>query len=161
MASHEAFRDYQRLHMRANEVGGHIRQVREKLGLTQGEFAERLGVTRVSVARYEAGRVPNFRLLHQIARLGGVSVGSILQGVPAEASSKAREEGISLTDIPEPVRNLLAFLRKEAVKLDRLPKKTRKRYEERLDELLSRITRELEEYRQLLPKSRSTAKSRR
>ncbi len=136
--------------MQAVEVGQRIREVRRKLGLTQAEFGKRLGVTNISVARYEAGRIPRIEILHQVARFGGVTVGSILQGVPVEESSKAREEDISPTDIPEPVRNLLSFLRKEAVKLDRLPKKRRKRYEERLDELLSRITRELEEYRQLL-----------
>src|SRR6266851_3653848 len=39
--------------------------------------------------------------------------------------------------------HLLAFLRKEAGKLARLPKKRRKLYEDRLDELLTRIAREL------------------
>ena len=78
------FIDHQRLYMRAPEVGNRVRQVREKLRLTQGEFARRLGVTRVSVARYEAGRVPSFGALHQLARLGGVTVGWLLQDTPEE-----------------------------------------------------------------------------
>jgi transcriptional regulator with XRE-family HTH domain len=36
-----------------------FRDLRRKAGLTQAEAAERLGVTRVSVARYETGaRIP-------------------------------------------------------------------------------------------------------
>jgi transcriptional regulator with XRE-family HTH domain len=136
--------------MKAVEVGQRIREVRRKLGLTQAEFGRWLGVTNISVARYEAGRIPRFNILREIARFGGVTVGWILQGVPVEESSRASEKGINVTDIPEPVEKLLSFLRKEAVKLDRLPKKGRKRYEERLDELVSRITRELQEYRRLL-----------
>src|SRR5207245_10723593 len=102
--------------MQAVEVGQRIREVRRKLGLTQAEFGKRLGVTNISIARYEAGRIPRIEILHQVARIGGVTVGSILQGVPVKESSKDHEEGISLTDNPEPIRNLLSFLHKNDVK---------------------------------------------
>ncbi len=150
MAGYAAFVDYQRLHMRATEVGERIRQIREELGLTQGEFAERLGVTRASVARYEAGRVPSLNLLRHIARLGGVGVGWILQEVPAPGPRRTRDESTSPSAIPGPVRNLLVFLRGEMVKLAPLPKERRKRYEDRLLELLARVKRDLEDYRHLL-----------
>jgi len=122
MAGRQAFVDYQRLHMRAIEVGERIGQIREKLGLTQGEFAERLSVTRASVARYEAGRVPNLSLLRHMARLGKVSVGWILQEIPPQSPRRTQDENTSLPDIPEPVRNLIVFLRSEMVKLASLPK---------------------------------------
>jgi DNA-binding transcriptional regulator YiaG len=48
-----------------------FRQLREQAGLTQTEAAERLGVTRVSVTRWETGtrRIPEMaaRLLTRIA----------------------------------------------------------------------------------------------
>src|SRR5882724_1535153 len=127
MAGRGAFGDYQRLHMRATEVGERISQIRKKLGLTQEEFAERLAVTRASVARYEAGRVPNLSLLRHIARLGKVNVGWILQEVPSQDPRRPRDDSTSHPNIPDPVRNLLVFLRAEMVKLAPLPKGRRKR----------------------------------
>ena len=150
MAAYASFVDHQRLHMRATEVGERIGQIREKLGLTQGEFAERLAVTRASIARYEAGRVPKLGLLRQIARLGGVSVGWILQDVPPQKPRRTRDETTSPPDILEPVRSLLVFLRAEIIKLAPLPKERRKRYEDRLLELVARVKQDLKEYRHLL-----------
>src|SRR6266849_6738044 len=151
MAGREAFVDYQRLHMRAKEVGQRIIQIREKLGLTQGEFAERLAVTRASVARYEAGRVPNLSLLRHIARLGNVSVGWILEEeVPSVGPRRPRDKSTSHPDVPESVRNLLVFLKAEMVKLAPLPRRRRKRYEDRLFELIARFKHDLEDYRHLL-----------
>jgi transcriptional regulator with XRE-family HTH domain len=160
MAGYAAFVDYQRLHMRATEVGERIGRIREKLGLTQGEFAERLGVTRASVARYEAGRVPNLSLLRRIARLGRVSVGWILQEVPSQGPRRTRDESTSPPDTPVPVRNLLVFLRAEMVKLAPLPKERRKRYEDRLLELFARVKQDLEEYRHLLEGGRRQSRRR-
>jgi len=160
VAARAPFVDYQRLHMRATEVGERIGQIREKLGLTQGEFAERLTVTRASIARYEASRVPNLRLLRQIARLGGVSVGWMLQDPTTQEQRRIRDETTSPPDLPEPVRNLLVFLRAEMVKLAPLPKERRKRYEDRLLELVARVKEDLEEYRHLLEGGRSQSRRR-
>jgi len=136
--------------MHAVEVGHRIREVRRKLGLTQAEFGKRVGVTNVSVARYEAGRIPHLQILSQIGRAGGVTVGWILQG---SSAGESLDENTTPFDMPESVQNLLVFLRKEKGKLANLPRERRKRYEERLDESLSRVIRELEEYRQLLHRS--------
>jgi len=136
--------------MRATEVGERISQIRQNLGLTQGEFAARLAVTRASVARYEAGRVPNLDLLRHIARLGKVSVGWILQEAPSQDPRQARDESTSHSDVPEPVRTFLVFLRAEMIKVGPLPKGRRKRYEDRLFELITRVKQDLEDYRHLL-----------
>ncbi len=49
--------------------GKELRAVRQKLGLTQEGFAERLGVTANSVARWERGEMPINRLVDNFARL--------------------------------------------------------------------------------------------
>jgi transcriptional regulator with XRE-family HTH domain len=144
------FIDHQRLYMRATEVGKRVRQVREKLRLTQGEFARRLGVTRVSVARYEAGRVPSFGVLHQLARLGGVTVGWLLLETPEEESPRDWGDRLSPLDVPEAATSFLAFLKREAAKIAPLPKDLRKKLEVRLHESIVALERELEEYRELL-----------
>jgi transcriptional regulator with XRE-family HTH domain len=63
-------------------LGARIRQVRDKLGLTQEEFAAKCGFPNsVGVGRYEAGRPrPDLRLLVNIARAGGVSLEWLLTG---------------------------------------------------------------------------------
>ncbi len=136
--------------MRATEVGKRVRQVREKLRLTQGEFARRLGVTRVSVARYEAGRVPSFGVLHQLARLGGVPVGWLLLDTPEEESPRDWGDRLSSLDVPEAATSFLAFLKREAATIAPLPKDLRKKLEVRLHESIVALERELEEYRELL-----------
>ena len=141
--------------MGAGDVGERIRQVRAGLGLTQDEFARRLGVTRISVARYEAGRVPNLGLLQQIAQLAGVTVGWLVGGVTDEKSPPLTDRSVSL-ELAEAHKRLLAFLRQEAAKIAALPKPLRRNYEARLDQSIARLEQELEEYRQLL-ESRSQA----
>src|SRR5713226_5949649 len=72
------FLDYRSPNMGASDVGGRIREIRRKLGLTQTQFGQRLGVIKISVARYEAGRIPRFRILEEIARIGNVTVAWLL-----------------------------------------------------------------------------------
>ncbi len=140
--------------MRAKEVGERVRQVREKLELTQSEFAKLLGVTRISVARYEAGRVPRLSLLRHMARLGGVNVGWILQEMPDREGSRRGNGRESYRAVPEAATSLLIFLKSEMVGISRLPKGRRKQYEERLGELLARVKQDLLHYRRLLEAGR-------
>jgi transcriptional regulator with XRE-family HTH domain len=149
------------LQMRAKEVGERVRQARETLRLTQDEFARRLGVTRVSVARYEAGRVPNFGLLRQIAQLAGVTVGWLLGGVTGEESPRGPNDRSSPREIAETHSHLLTFLKQEAAKIAPLPKPLRQEYEVRLHESIARLERELEEHRELLEGRARTADLRR
>ena len=130
-------------------MGGRIRQARAGVGLTQNEFARRLGVTRISIARYEAGRVPNLGLLQKIAQLAGVTVGWLIGGGTDEKSPALTDGSVSL-ELAEAQKRLLAFLRQEAAKIGPLPKPLRRNYEVRLDQSIARLEQELEEYRQLL-----------
>src|SRR5713101_9647568 len=142
--------------MRILGVGKRIRHVRESLGLTQAEFARRLSVTRISVARYEAGQVPNLSLLRHVARLGRVDLGWILEEEPSEGSSRD-QPAVHRQDVPDTFQDLVAFLRRETARLARLPRHYRRRYEERLRELLKRMQRDLEDYRELLEGRRSSS----
>jgi transcriptional regulator with XRE-family HTH domain len=46
-----------------------IVRLRKKLGLNQGEFAKLLGVTNVSISRYEHGQEPASKLLEKLAEV--------------------------------------------------------------------------------------------
>src|SRR4030095_12840148 len=142
--------------MRVLEVGKRIRHVRESLGLTQAEFAARLSVTRISVARYEAGQVPNLSLLRHVARLGSVDLGWILEEEPS-GSAPRDLSAVHRQDIPDTFQDLVVFLRKETGRLARLPRHSRRRYEKRLQELLGRMQRDLEDYRRLLESRRGSS----
>lgn len=66
--------------------GGRIKAVREKMRLSQAEFARLGGVTSRAQRNYEAGlRIPNIAYLESLAAEGYVDVGYILSG---EASNK-------------------------------------------------------------------------
>ena len=64
-------------------VGRRIKAIRKKLGLTQGEFAEKLTIKQPPMNRYENGRIPEGNILTMIADMGKVSVQWILRGGPA------------------------------------------------------------------------------
>lgn len=64
---------------------GAIREIRDSLGLTQAEFAERFGLTRLQVIALEKGRAnPTLETLEKIGRLFGFGVGF----VPAEGATR-------------------------------------------------------------------------
>ncbi len=69
--------------MKINES---IRTLRKKLGLTQEEFAEKVGVKRSLIGAYEEGRAePRLELLQKMASLGGISIDSFMEGIMIEA----------------------------------------------------------------------------
>lgn len=60
------------------EVGERLKKIRGDL--TQQEFANIFKVKQNYISRYEAGRIPNPKLLLKIAEYGGVTVDWILTG---------------------------------------------------------------------------------
>lgn len=66
-----------------------IKDIREALGLTQAEFAEKLGTSQVAVSRWEKGLVrPGVDYLSRIAALGGCAMEDIM---PTVRQLKMRE----------------------------------------------------------------------
>lgn len=63
------------------EIGKRMKEIRERLGYTQEEFAEILGCVARTYAGYERGerRQPH-ELLQKIAKLGNTSVGYLVAG---------------------------------------------------------------------------------
>lgn len=77
-------------------IGDRIRQVREKLGLNQENFAKKLGFSQAAVvSKYEKGRIPGKDVLDKIALMGQVSVEWLLHG-----SNTAEEPGEELSVCP-------------------------------------------------------------
>ena len=51
-----------------NSLGKRIKDIRKSLNLTQSEFAKKLGVTSMTISRYENGfREPNLNMLEKIS----------------------------------------------------------------------------------------------
>lgn len=55
-------------------VGQRIREARDARGWSQGELAERCGLSRPTIARIEAGQHVRMRTLEQVARALGLTV---------------------------------------------------------------------------------------
>jgi transcriptional regulator with XRE-family HTH domain len=72
-------------------MGVRLRSLREKLGETQSQFAQRLGVIKLSMLKYEAGTTcPSAEQLHNL-ELTGVDATYVAFGHPSLANSQARK----------------------------------------------------------------------
>jgi transcriptional regulator with XRE-family HTH domain len=133
-------------------IGVRLREIRKRLGLTQQEFAERLGLRRLSVARYEAGRIPRMNILKEIARAGGVSVASLITTDSESIASPVHGSWtFSDDELPLLLIRLLRRLRRQIVAINALPSPiARRSYEHRSKIILSRAIRDLAEYRALV-----------
>ena len=89
--------------------------LREQKGLSQERFAELCGISRASIARYEAGEAINRANAVKIAAACGVSVDFVL-GIDES------EDGSSLPQIP-----ITTEARILAAGIDRMPESDRKR----------------------------------
>jgi transcriptional regulator with XRE-family HTH domain len=133
--------------MRDASVGQRIRSVRKGLKITQAQFGRRLGIIPLSVARYEAGRVPRADVLERIARFGGVTTSWLLYGERNSDSVLQTEPVLS-----ERSQRILEVVQPDWTSTPwvRLPARYRKRYEERVKDAVARLKRELQDYRDLL-----------
>jgi transcriptional regulator with XRE-family HTH domain len=140
-----------RVVVRDPEFGKRVRLLRHRLHLTQQGLGDRLGLTKVSVARYEAGRVPRLDLLQKIAEIAGESVAWLLHGDAANSGTRATQPIRSPATgqrLGRLVTRLISEL--ESDYLSQLPVGLRRRYEQRTKEVLAKTLRELKEYRALL-----------
>ena len=137
--------------MHTPEVGKRIREVRQRLNLTQAEFGKRLGLKKLSVVRYEAGAVSRLDVIRKIAHVGGVTLAWVLEGEEPRMLNETHPAADE-QQVPGPLNSLLDRIRTELTshRLAQLPPSRRTRYEERAKEVLTWAQRELEEYRALL-----------
>jgi transcriptional regulator with XRE-family HTH domain len=144
--------------MQDHDVGERIRRIRQQLDLTQSEFSKKLGVIQVSVARYEAGRVPRAQVLEKIARIGGVTTSWLLHG---EATETTDPRGRQTT--PKELSDVMRLLNPDwdSKTWSKLSHQLRTRYQERAREVADRLVRELEEYRKVLEAERRLGSRRR
>jgi len=86
-------------------LGRRIKQAREQAGLTQELLAERIGVSRTAISRFELGEIePNIRNLAALASVLGVSSDYLL-GLSSPANR-------GLSDLtPEALHALENFIR--------------------------------------------------
>jgi transcriptional regulator with XRE-family HTH domain len=144
--------------MQDQSIGERIRLIRRQLDLTQSEFSKKLGVIQVSVARYEAGRVPKAQVLEKIARIGGVTTSWLLHGEATETTDPQARQTTT-----KELRDLVRLLSPDwdAKTWRKLSQPLRSRYQERAREVASRLVRELEEYRKVLEAERRLGRRKR
>lgn len=79
--------------MNAEKTGEFITKIRDELGLTQKELADRIGVTDKAVSKWETGRgFPDVGVLEPLAKELGVSITELMNGErfdPEKISSQA------------------------------------------------------------------------
>ena len=61
-------------------LGRRILELRGRLPLSRTAFAQRIGVSRNMIPRYERGTSPRAEILDRIAEIGGVSLEWLLHG---------------------------------------------------------------------------------
>jgi transcriptional regulator with XRE-family HTH domain len=83
------FRDY--LPDMAIQLSTKIQLLRKKTGLTQPEFADRVGVSQGTVSRWEKGSAPSHSHLVELAKLDGTSLDEFLLGAVGRPASDNRE----------------------------------------------------------------------
>src|SRR5512132_1479397 len=76
--------------MRPRRAGERIREARLRMNLTQEQFAKRVGVQRLAVARYEAGRMPRSEVLVRIANVTGLNINDLVRGGAGDTSKDSR-----------------------------------------------------------------------
>lgn len=98
---------------------GRLRQVREKAGLSQSEFAEQVGVSRGAISTYELGdRVPDIRFLDTVIEKFGCSY-DYLMGKAETAMSKEAAES-ALTDLNDEALEVIAHTSAEINELAKM-----------------------------------------
>lgn len=86
-----------------DSIGDRMRTIRDGLGLSQGDMAERLGIAKSSYVRYELNqRQPRSELIERISRIGEVSANWLLFGVRESRSDSTAESKhrAALVDLP-------------------------------------------------------------
>ena len=85
------------------EFGERIYNLRKKSGLSQEEFADKLGVSRQAVSKWETGQsVPDSEKAAAIGAFFGVSLDWLINGTENAASAPAVPEAPAVSEAPAP-----------------------------------------------------------
>lgn len=137
--------------VRDPEFGKRVRLIRYRLHLTQEGLGQRLGLTKVSVSRYETGRIPRLDVLQKIAEIAEVNVAWLLHGEAASSATRGAQPTRLPVTVPSLGRILAQLISElESDRLSQLPIRSRRRYDQRAKEVLAKTLRELKEYKALL-----------
>ena len=75
-----------------HRIGSFIATLRKEQGLTQEQFAEKLGISNRSVSRWENGKtLPDFSLIQCICEITGVTLPELLNGVRQDPSTERKD----------------------------------------------------------------------
>ncbi len=71
-------------------IGERIKELRKKHNLTQGELAEKVGMTYVQIGRYEVrGAKPSAEVLSKLAEVLNTTTDYLMNGETSESNAKA------------------------------------------------------------------------
>ena len=81
------------------KMGAYLKKLRNEKGLTQEELAEKFGVTRRSVSRWETGdNLPDIDILIEMSDFYNVELKDLLQGGNKNIENKEKETAILVDD---------------------------------------------------------------
>ena len=88
------------------KMGAYLKKLRNEKGLTQEELAEKFGVTRRSVSRWETGyNLPDIDILIEMSDFYNVELKDLLQGGNNNMENKEKETAILVDDYNKATNN--------------------------------------------------------
>ena len=91
-------------------IGAFIAALRKEQGMTQEQFAERLGVSNRSVSRWENGNtLPDLSLMQLICQITGITLSELLSGARQDPACEAPDSALAVLALWD--REKLAKLR--------------------------------------------------
>lgn len=73
-------------------IGNRLKIYRNACSLTQGEVADKLGVTRQAISNWERGQsIPDLEMLQKISRLYNIKLEKLLEEDTVDTSSSSKD----------------------------------------------------------------------
>ena len=99
-------------------IGGRLREIREKLELTQRQVEKDIGILQRALSGYECNKsIPPLGVLIKLARYYKVTVDYILLGNRDITELKKREREIGISEYAEKIEQLKDYEQRKAIKI--------------------------------------------